>query len=216
MAYNESQQPRFAQAVARLHDVKGNPAPQITPEIGHGVTLEQTDFATELAVLTGRRNIFVGVTAPAIAAVSTGVLIQPSPNSIVVVTGVQVQKATAGFASVQVSDSSMGIVGTFATSFAFFRDTRLGLLLTGRPGIRVFTHLTGALPAAAVLKRVQLAANVWTQIPITPGYVMHIAGAGIIPLPLFGVFNETLNEAMDVMIDCYERHASPSELTLPQ
>ena len=81
MAYNESQQPRFSQAIARLHDVKGNPAPQITPEIGHGVTLDQVSFGYELEVLTGRRNCFAGISAPANGVgVSSGVILVTGPT----------------------------------------------------------------------------------------------------------------------------------------
>lgn len=216
MAYNESQQPRFAQAVARLHDVKGNPAPQITPEINHEIGLDQVSFSYELEALTGRRNCFCGITAPAIAAVSSGVRLAPGNNTIFVVTGVQVNKATAGFVSVQVADATSAFTGTWAGSFCFFRDTRFGLLASARPFTVANTHLTGGLPAgSSVLKRVQVAAGIWTSIPIVPGYVIAQTVQPTINAQ-FGVFNETLNEALDVMIDFYERAAVQSELVLPQ
>lgn len=215
MAYNESQQPRFSQSIARLHDVKGNPAPQITPEISHGVTLEQTDFATELAALIGRRNCFAGITAPAAGAgISSGAILVPGQNIICVITGVQVNKATAGFVSVQLSDVGFPFGGTTLASFTFFRDSRLGPMLTARPATTAATRATGALPAAVVVKRVQVAAGIWTQVPIAPGIV--IVNPLATALNRFGVFNETLNEAVDVMVDFYERVASPSEIVLPQ
>jgi len=216
MAFNESQSPRFAQAVARLHDVKGNPAPQITPEINHGVTLEQVSFGYEFEALVSRRNIFVGITGQAQGAgISSGVVIQPptgNNSTILVVTGVQVNKATAGFVQCQVADGSFG--GTFAPSFTFFRDRRFGAFASARPSTRAFTHLTGGLPTGNTVKRVQVLAGVWTQIPITPGLV--IVNPDTTNFAGFGVFNETLNEALDVMIDCYERAISVSELNLPQ
>lgn len=215
MAYNESQQPRFAQAVARLHDIKGNPAPQITPEIGHNVELDQVSFSYELEALVGRRNCFAGITAPAGGAgVSSGVILIPGQNTLMVVTGVQVQKATAGFASIQIADPTTGFGGTTAASVAFFRDFRFGIPTTARPFTQAVTRLTGGLATGFVMKRVQLLANVWTQIPITPGLVISQPLASI--FNRFGVFNETLNEAMDVMIDFYERSVVQSELVLPQ
>src|SRR5437667_7241097 len=163
MAYNESNAPRFAQAVARMHDIKGNPAPQVTPEISHSVTLEQVSFGYELEILTGRRNCFAGITAPAIAAVSSGVLLQvpTGANFIAVVTGVQVQKAVAGFVSIQFDN--VAPAGTYATSFAFFRDMRMGPTGSARPSTQALTHLTGGLPGGVVLKRVFLPANTFVQ-----------------------------------------------------
>lgn len=213
MAYNETQAARFPQGIARLHDVKGNPAPQITPEISHGVTVDQVSTAWELEPLFGRRNCFAGITAPAIAAVSAGVMLQAGPNMCFVVTGVQVQKAVAGQVSIQIENFTFA-GGTFSASFAFYRDTRFGPFVSARTMTKPFTHLTGGLPASPVVKRVNVPANTLVQIPITPGLVIvPISGS---PTPVFGVFNETLNEAMDVMIDFYERPLSPSELILPQ
>ena len=214
MAYNESQQPRFAQAVARLHDIKGNPAPQVTPEIGHNVELDQVSFSYELEALTGRRNCFVSVAPPAIAGVSAGLVVRPAQNTLIVVTGLAIEKAVAGFIQVQFASASLGFVGTFATSVAFFRDSRWGDPQTARPSVSVFTHLTGALPLATQFRRVFIPVNTFTPIPINPGIVM----ANDLPTVLnsFGVFNETLNEAMEVYVDFYERQVSVSELKLPQ
>ena len=216
--FNESLEPRFSQAIGRLHGIKGNPAPQVTPEIAHGVTLEQTSFSYELEALTQRRNAFAGITAVAGAGVAGGVLLQLStPGVVLVVIGVQVNKPTAGFISVQIDDAVPS--GTFTASLNFYRDNRWGRFATARPATKAFTHQTGALPTSVVVKRVQVAANAWTQIPILPGIVLTplvAPAAGVAPNVNFGVFDETLAETIDVMVDFYERPISPQEANLAQ
>lgn len=217
--FNESLEARFAGAIARLHGMKGpgSPAPQVSPEITHAVQLEQTSFTWELEALIGRRNLFVGITGPAIAGVSAGVRILPPTNGICVITGIQVNKPTAGIIQVQLDDFG-GFGGTFAASFIFFRDTRLGNSQTARPGSKAATRLTGGLPGGTIIKAVQVAANVWTQIPIQPALVISnpSPGGAASGGASMGVFNATLAETLDVMIDCYERALSPAELQLPQ
>jgi len=214
VSYNESQQPRFSQAIARLHDVKGNPAPQITPEINHSIQLDQTSFSYELEALLGRRNCFVAVSAPAIAAVSAGLIIKPAQNTLIVITGLAIEKAVAGSIQVQLASASLGFSGTFATSFAFFRDSRWGDPQIARPSSSIGTHLTGGLPLATQFRRVFIPANSFTVIPIVPGIVIAQEAAN--QPNIFGVFNETLNEAMEVYVDFYERQVGVSELKLPQ
>jgi len=224
--FNESLEARFAGAIARLHGMKGpgSPAPQVSPEIAHAIQLEQTSFTWELEALIGRRNLFVAVTAPAIAAVSAGIRLIPPGNGILVVTGVQVNKPTAGFVQVLIDDfNAAPFGGTYAASVVFFRDTRWGNSQTARPGTQAATHLTGGLPVGPpAVKRVGVAANTFTQIPISPAIVLANPSPGAVFVQgsfrpaIFGVFSETLNETLDVMVDCYERGLSPAELQLPQ
>lgn len=214
MSYNESQQPRFSQAIARFHDVKGNPAPQITPEINHSIQLDQTSFTYELEALTGRRNCFVSVAPPAIAGVSAGLILTPAVNTIIVIIGLAIEKAVAGFVQAQFASASLGFVGTFANSFAFFRDSRFGDPQIARPSASVLTHLTGVLPLATQFRRAFIPANSFTTIPILPGIVL--ANDAPNTPNRFGVFNETLSETLEVYIDFYERPVSASELRLPQ
>lgn len=193
-------QSRYIEGLSRL---TGEESPEVIPP---GLILEDASNHDELAFLKRERICFAGITAPAIAAVSAGVVLQQQVNGLFVVTGVQVQKAVAGQVSIQVENGS-NFSGTLAASFAFFRDTRWGPFATARPFAKAFTHLTGGLPASNVLKRVFVPANTWVQIPLL------VVMAGVTP-NVFGVFNETLNEAMDVMIDFYEREVRPEELII--
>lgn len=213
--FNESNQGRFNQLIARLHDIKGNPAPQVEPEIGHNVQIAATNIDHSLDALVGLRNCFAAVTGPAQGVgISSGVDLNAASATIVQIYGVQVNKATAGFVSVQYDDIG-SFTGTFsAVNGTFFRDTRFGKVGAAKPATKAFVRATGGLPASTVFKRVQVAAGLWTPIPFNPAFV--IAWAPGTPQIQFGVFNETLNEALDVMIDFSERAASPSELALPQ
>lgn len=213
--FNESNQGRFNQFIARLHDIKGNPAPQVEPEIGHNVQIAGTNIGHELDAVVGVRNCFAGITAPARGVgVGSGVVLQPGSGSIVVVTGIQFNKATAGFVSVQVTDLTAVFGVTLAASFCFFRDNRLGPYSAARPSTAALTQLTGVLPSGNVFKRIeQPVAGAFTSVEFKPGLVLVQSTPAKVA---FGVFNETLNEAIDVMIDFYERAASPSELVLPQ
>jgi len=212
MAYNESQQPRFSQAIARLHDVKGNPAPQITPEIGHSITLEQTPNQLDLVVLTGRRPCWAGVTCVAGAGVSAALVLRVAPNVILTIERIQVNKPTGGFVSVQVQDTG---IASLTASVAFFRDRRLGLYANNRPSTLPFTKQTGGLAGGNVYKRAQILANVCTDIG-SNGLVLVRDQGPAAQIVDFSVSNETLAETFDVMVEFNERPASISELVLPQ
>jgi len=214
--FNESNQARFSLGIARLHDIKGNPAPQVAPELAHGIELEQGNFATELDALVGRRNAYTAVSLPAVGVgISSGLVLSLSQFGIlVVVTGIQVNKPTAGNVFVGLSDTG-AFPGTFAASFGFYRDSRWGPVLSTKPAVPVLTHATGGVPVTGGFKRVAVQAGVFTDVLFKPALVLLRLPTNPAAVQ-FGVFNETLNETMDVMIDWYERAASPSEIILAQ
>lgn len=198
-------QSRYIEAIARL---TGEENVEVIPP---GILLEDFSNHDELSFLKRERLCFAGITANAGGAgVSSGVVLRaPANNAVLVITGAFVQKATAGFASAQVIDTGFG---NLVASFAFFRDNRWGPYATARPTTKPFTHTTvGGLPAGNVVRRVQLAAGIFTDLKLPTLILADPNNAGGIQ---FGVFNETLNEAMDVMIDFYEREARPEELIL--
>ena len=220
--FNESLEARFNGAIARMHGMKGPgaPAPQVSPEISHAIQLAQTNIADDLDALVGVRNLIISVAAPAIAAVAAGLRVTPPRGGLLVITGVEVSKVTAGFIGFGYDDVFAGGIsfnGTFSPSIAQFRDSRLGKSQTATPGTKVETHLTGAFPTIpAQIRRAWVQANTELYIPIRPGLVMASGPSGSNINAVFGIFNETLNEQLIVQLDAYERTLSPAELQLPQ
>jgi hypothetical protein len=200
-------QSRYAELVQRLTGGE----PDLVPP---GLQLEDASDHEELAFLKRERLCYLAASLLAQGAgIASGVQLRPTqvstdlPKILTVITGVQLQKAVPGNVSIQTADPT-GFGGSFTTiqGNTFLRDERWGAFATARPTTRAYLHATGGLPAQNLFKRVFLPANTFVNVPLVQPLIF-VTG-------LFGVFNETLNEAMDVMIDWYEREARPEELTL--
>jgi hypothetical protein len=201
-------QSRYAELVQRLTGGE----PDLVPP---GLQLEDASDHEELAFLKRERLCWLAASLLAQGVgIASGVMLRPTqiqtdPAKILtVITGVQLQKAVAGNVSLQTADTSTAFGGSFTTiqGNTFLRDDRWGLTATTRTSTRAFLHATGGLPAQNLFKRVFLPANTFVAVPFVHPLILTTG--------VFGVFNETANEALDVMIDWYEREARPEELTL--
>jgi len=201
-------QSRYIELITRLTGLEGRP--DLVPP---GLVLEDASNHDELAFLKRERICFAAVGVQPAVGVSSGLVITPAANTLTIVTAISVSKATAGFVQILLSDANE--FTNLVASFGFFRDTRSGLLAVARPSTLVSVHSTaGGLPVSPGYRRVGVAANITTFVPISPIVLKGTVGIINVNAVRLGVFNETLNEQLDVGVDWYERGVEPEELVL--
>lgn len=202
---------RYDELIARLSGHGGSPA--------YVVNIENDP--PELAILKKAKLAFTSVqVAAGGAANASGLVVQGVQGVLTVITAINIFKATAGTISISLWPTLAPgpvILSGLTQSFAFFREARFGVNTTNSTATRVFTKANTPFIGTADLgvgyRRLPVLANTFTPIPISPIVLTSLtAGPAAGAVGQVSVYNETLNEAITVMVDFYERAARIEEL----
>jgi hypothetical protein len=133
--YNETLQGRFNEVIRRLHGMKSTPAPQVSPEILHGVILEN-DRAEHHFLHTGQLWATGNIVAPANAGTFSSIGVLNPANSGLLVTIVGGILDSAAGAAVAIGQLSSTLIPAGTNQPAIVRDSRFtrktALGVTGR------------------------------------------------------------------------------------
>jgi hypothetical protein len=125
--FNESLQARYNEFIRRAHGMKGSPAPQVSPEIGHEIVIED-DRLEHLALASGISwGFHTAVAAQATHVSVVGVRNPTAGGYIVVVTAVRLYQAQVPAAvSAMLKLRDLSVQSTIAAAGnVTYRDTRL-------------------------------------------------------------------------------------------
>jgi hypothetical protein len=209
--FNESQVARFNRQISRLHGIKGPgaPAPQVSPEIIHDVTLENDRFENRILGGTNSYMIHLGLSAPGAGLNGGSGLLNPTgSNVLAVLTAIGTSGSQVAASTFRWFLRAQSATGVTASQSIPGVDTRAGIVVSSAVRIETLAN-NGPLGTFAVLAlQVPPAANGGAPNIVRP--------AGIVLAPGFELLGwniTTQNVGTEWLYEWYERALEPSEAT---